>query len=107
MKLIWKLSRVLPVSPLSASRASRPAACGPRDQLDRRLIPSAFVIPIVWIILTLLRGAVIDAYPYGFIYVVHLGYAMAIVNVLVIVLIGIAICFLLIGVDRIARRWST
>ena len=83
------------------------AACGPRDQLDRRLIPSALVIPIVWIILTLLRGAVIDAYPYGFINVVHLGYVMAIVNVLVIVLIGIAICFLLIGVDRIARRWST
>ena len=82
------------------------AAVGPRGWLDRRLIPATLVIPIVWIVLTVIRGAVIDAYPYGFINVVHLGYAMAAVNVLAIIVLGIAICFLLIGIDRLARRWS-
>ena len=82
------------------------AAVGPRGWIERRLIPSALVIPIIWVVLTLIRGAIIDAYPYGFINVVHLGYPLALLNVLVILILGIGICFLLLGVDRLARRWS-
>ncbi|MGI9186196.1 MAG: Pr6Pr family membrane protein [Gaiellales bacterium] len=82
------------------------AAFGPREWLRRRLILPALVLPIVWVIFTLIRGAIIDAYPYGFINVVELGYAMALINVGVILLIGIAICFGLIGIDRLARRWT-
>jgi hypothetical protein len=82
------------------------AACGPRGWLQRKLIPATLVIPIVWVIFTLLRGAVIDAYPYGFMNVVDLGYAMALINVGVILLIGIALCFALIGIDRLAQRWA-
>ena len=82
------------------------AIFGPRDWLERRLIPAALIIPIVWVIFTLARGAIIDAYPYGFINVVELGYPMVVVNILAIVVFGIAICFALIGIDRLARRWS-
>ncbi len=82
------------------------AVFGPRGWLHRGLILPALVIPIVWVILTLIRGAIIDAYPYGFINVVELGYPMALINVGVILLIGIAICFALIGMDRLARRWT-
>lgn len=82
------------------------AAFGPRGWLRRGLILPALVIPIIWVILTLIRGAIIDAYPYGFINVVELGYAMALINVGVILLIGIAICFGLLGIDRLARRWT-
>ena len=82
------------------------AVFGPRGWLHRSLIPAALVIPIIWLLYTLIRGAIVDAYPYGFINVVDLGYPMAIVNVLVIVALGIGICFLLIGIDRLARRWS-
>lgn len=82
------------------------AAVGPRGWIHRRLILPALIIPVVWIALTLLRGAVIDAYPYGFINVVQLGYPMALLNVFVILLMGIGICFALLGVDRLARRWS-
>ena len=69
--------------------ATATEVAAPRGWLDRRLIPPALVIPIIWIVLTLLRGAVVHAYPYGFINVVELGYAMALVNVLVIVALGI------------------
>jgi len=78
---------------------------GPRGWLERGLIPAALVIPIVWLAFTYARGAIIDAYPYGFINVVELGYPMALVNTLAIVLFGIAICFALIGIDRVMRRW--
>lgn len=81
-------------------------AFGPRGWLERGLIPTALAIPIAWLVLTYARGAIIDAYPYGFINVVELGYPMALVNTAVILLFGIAICFALIGIDRVARRWS-
>lgn len=82
------------------------AVFGPRGWLHRGLILPALVLPIIWVILTLIRGAIIEAYPYGFINVVDLGYAMALLNVGVILLLGIAICFALLGIDRLARRWT-
>lgn len=82
------------------------AIFGPRGWLERRLIPAALVLPLIWVAYTLVRGAITDAYPYGFINVVELGYPRVIINVLVIVLFGIAMSFALIGIDRLARRWS-
>ena len=82
------------------------AVFGPRGWLRRRLILPALVLPIIWVGFTLIRGAFINAYPYGFINVVELGYPMALINVGVILLIGIAICFALLGIDRLARRWT-
>lgn len=79
---------------------------GPRGWLRRGLILPALAIPIVWVVLTLIRGAIIDAYPYGFLNVVDLGYPLALANVLVILAIGIALCGALIGLDRLARRWA-
>ena len=81
-------------------------AFGPRRWLERGLIPAALVIPIAWLAFTYARGAIIDAYPYGFINVVELGYPMALVNTLAIVVFGIAICFVLIGIDRVMQRWG-
>ena len=79
---------------------------GPRGWLERGLIPAALVIPVVWIVYSMLRGAVVDSYPYGFMNVVHLGYPLALIDLAVILLIGIALCFALIGLDRLARRWA-
>lgn len=79
---------------------------GPRGWLRRGLILPALVIPIVWVVVTLVRGAIVDAYPYGFLNVVDLGYVLSLVNVLVILAIGVALCAGLIGLDRLARRWS-
>ncbi|MGI9116417.1 MAG: Pr6Pr family membrane protein [Gaiellales bacterium] len=79
---------------------------GPRGWLTRSLILPTLVIPIAWVVATLIRGAIIDAYPYGFMNVVELGYPLALFNVLVILLIGIGLCVALVGVDRLARRWT-
>lgn len=82
------------------------ALVGPRGWVRRELILPTLILPIVWLAYTLIRGAFTDAYPYGFINVVDLGYLMALINVGVILLIGIALCFALLGVDRLARRWT-
>ena len=82
------------------------ALFGPRGWLERRLIPATFAIPIAWLVLTYIRGAFTHAYPYGFINVVELGYPMTLINCLVVVLVGVVVCFALIGIDRLARRWS-
>ena len=82
------------------------AIFGPRDWLSRQLILPALVIPIVWVVFTIIRGAVVNAYPYGFLNVVKLGYPMALLNAVGVLVVGVAICFLLIGIDRLARRWS-
>lgn len=79
---------------------------GPRGWLGRSTILPTLYLPIGWVVLTLVRGAIIDAYPYGFLNVVALGYGMALLNVAVILAMGIALCIGLIGLDRLARRWS-
>ncbi len=37
---------------------------GPRGWISAKLIMASFILPLSWILLTLTRGAIIDAYPY-------------------------------------------
>jgi hypothetical protein len=77
---------------------------GPRGWIAWRTIPEALVLPIVWIVCTLLRGAVIGGYPYPFIDVVKLGYGQVLVNVIAIAVIGVVIAAALLGIDRLLAR---
>ena len=77
---------------------------GPRGWLTWRTLPAALVIPIIWVVYTLLRGAVIQAYPYPFINVVKLGYPTVLMNVAAIAVFGLAIGAVLLGVDRLLAR---
>lgn len=79
---------------------------GPRDWLSRRQILPALVIPVVWVVFTMIRGAIINAYPYGFLNVVKLGYPMTLLDIVGVLIVGVVVCFFLIGIDRLARRWS-
>jgi len=80
------------------------ALVGPRGWISVRLIPAALILPLGWVAYTLVRGAIIGAYPYGFLNVVDLGYAMALVNTGVILVFGIVICLALVGIERVAAR---
>ena len=79
---------------------------GPRRWMTPRAIPLAIVVPLVWIGYTLVRGTVISAYPYGFINVINLGYATVLINITGVVVLGIAVCLVLWGVDVAVSRWS-
>ena len=79
---------------------------GPRGWLDLRLVLPSLVIPLVWLVLTLLRGAVISAYPYPFIDVVSLGYGRVAVNVAGVLVVGVVVALVVVGVDRVLSRRS-
>jgi hypothetical protein len=80
------------------------AVAGPRGWLRAGLIPRALILPLGWLAYTFVRGTLVDTYPYGFINVVQLGYGMALVNTGAILLIGVVLCFVLVGIERIASR---
>ena len=53
---------------------------GPRRTTTRRVAALTLVFPLCWCVLALVRGAVIDFYPYPFVDVRELGYARVLVN---------------------------
>lgn len=74
---------------------------GPRPRLGLRTIGLALVWPICWLVVTLVRGAIIDWYPYPFLDVTALGAAPVVV---MCVLLTIAVVGLL-GLMGLADRF--
>ncbi len=78
---------------------------GPRGWIDRRVLLGSFVLPILWLVYALVRGAVIGAYPYFFINVVTLGYGTVLLNLAGVLLLGLVIALVLWALDRwLVRR---
>lgn len=50
-------------------------AFGPRNQIDRTDLLGFLFVPLVWLVYTLVRGAIVDWYPYPFIDVTAHGCA--------------------------------
>ena len=77
---------------------------GPRGRIDRRTVASCFAIPGVWIVYMLVRGAVVDAYPYPFVNVDAHGYGSVAVTLVVILLFGLVLALAFWGIDRLLTR---
>ena len=72
---------------------------GPWGQMDRRTVLWAFVWPALWIGYTLAHGAVTDWYPYPFLEVFRLGYAVVARNTVLVLVVAVAVALLLMWVD--------
>lgn len=68
-------------------------AFGPRDRVGRADLGPFLVIPVFWLVYTLVRGGFVDWYPYPFIDAGELGYAVIAVNAVVIsvLMLGLAV----------------
>lgn len=77
---------------------------GPRGQFRVSTVFAALVLPIAWALLTLVRGATIAAYPYGFINVAQYGYGSVLVNIVAVAVLGIVVGFVFLGLDRLLSR---
>jgi hypothetical protein len=77
---------------------------GPRGWINWRIIGASLIIPIVWLVWALARGAVIGAYPYGFLNVAKFGYGTVLINVAGIVVFAIVLCLIFWGIDSLIRR---
>jgi hypothetical protein len=79
---------------------------GPRGWVDLRTVLLSLLIPLGWLAYTLVRGAVIDAYPYDFLNVYELGYATALGNVGGVLVFGLVVAAALWGIDVALTRWQ-
>jgi hypothetical protein len=83
------------------------AVWGPRGWISRREVPLALVVPLAWIVWMLARGAVVDAYPYGFANVEDLGYASVATTLLMILVFGLLVAAAYWGLERLLSRRTT
>ncbi|MGN9909071.1 Pr6Pr family membrane protein [Phytohabitans sp. LJ34] len=67
---------------------------GPRPRVTWRVVGWAFAWPAAWVAYTLVRGAATDWYPYPFLDVTDLGYAVALRNVAGVLAIALAVAAL-------------
>jgi hypothetical protein len=74
---------------------------GPRKWISWKIIFSSLLIPIIYILYTFARGAVIGKYPYGFINVFELGYVGAIVGTGVVLVLGLFIFLIYFIIDKL------
>ncbi len=80
------------------------AVWGPRGWISARLVPLALVVPLTWIVWMLARGAVVDAYPYGFANVTELGYGTVSLTLVTILVFGLLVAAFYWGVDVLISR---
>jgi hypothetical protein len=73
---------------------------GPRGLTNRRVMWLSLLFPVLWLAFTLIRGAIIDWYPYHFIDVVHLGYVRTVINCLWVALLTLAVAAGATALDR-------
>ena len=77
---------------------------GPRGWVSWRTVLGALVIPLAWVAVMPLQGAFVRAYPYPFVDVAVLGYAAALVNIVGILVLGLAMAAGLLGLERLLVR---
>lgn len=67
---------------------------GPRPRLRLTTVPAAFVLPVIWIAVTFLRGAIVDWYPYPFLDVTQIGLPAALRNAALILVGALVLAFI-------------
>jgi hypothetical protein len=79
---------------------------GPRGWVNRRIVGLAVVFPVLWLGYTLIRGALVEDragrnfYPYPFLDVVEHGYAVVLLNVLLVAALFFALALGALAADR-------
>jgi hypothetical protein len=53
---------------------------GPRGKTSSRIVKLSVIFPVCWLAFTLIRGAILDFYPYPFVDVDRLGYGKVLIN---------------------------
>lgn len=77
---------------------------GPRGLINLKVIGASLVLPTLWAVFALTRGAIIGAYPYPFLDVATNGYASVIGFIGQIVVIAVVLALILLAIDGLMRR---
>jgi hypothetical protein len=77
---------------------------GPRREFCWLTVLLSTLLPLTWILWMLARGAATGTYPYDFINAKALGWSTALSNLGGVLLLGIAVAFVFLGLDRLLAR---
>lgn len=77
---------------------------GPHGRIGGRVVVLSLLVPLGWLGVTLLRGPLLDWYPYEILDVPRMGYAGVGVYVGVIIAAYVVLALLLWGLDRLLSR---
>jgi len=78
---------------------------GPRGRAERSDLGPFLVVPLVWLGYTLVRGAVVDWYPYPFVDVGEHGYLVVALNCVLVAALMLALALGAVALDRrLAQR---
>ncbi|MFY9331321.1 MAG: Pr6Pr family membrane protein [Candidatus Nanopelagicales bacterium] len=77
---------------------------GPRGWINAKVVAYSFVLPVAWLIYALIRGAIIDAYPYPFLDVIANGYGTVFINVIGIIIFALILNLIFWGIDWLYER---
>lgn len=80
------------------------ALFGPRGLVDRAVVVLSLLYPVLWLLFTLVRGALIGWYPYPFLDVGVLGYPQAALNCLLVAALFLVLAGAVLGLDRVLAR---
>jgi hypothetical protein len=81
---------------------------GPRGYLQRRHVVQMLTYPLLWVALTLVRGAIIHIYPYDFVDVAANGYVAVIVTIVALLAAAGGLAAAAVSFDRRSTmRYST
>jgi len=80
---------------------------GPRELTSARAVRWSLVFPVCWLAFTLIRGAMVNWYPYPFIDVTKIGYGGAILNCVWVSLLLLGLAAAATAVDRGLGRRGT
>jgi len=75
--------------------------CGPRALFSAGKIPQFYIIPIIYLLYTLVRSSVIKQWPYAFLDEASLGWAKWLITVAMIIVFGLVIIAILLPIDRL------
>ena len=82
------------------------ALAGPCGGISWATLGRALLIPVAWVVYTLVRGSFTHQYPYGFVNVWRIGYAQVTINIVAILIGALLFMALFAGADRLIRKAS-
>ena len=80
------------------------AAAGPRSRFPFSHTFTVFIIPITYLVYTLVHGAIASVYPYGFFNVIKYGYASVLMLMGGVIVGGYVVALIYYGVERLRSR---
>jgi len=79
------------------------AAYVPKATLKWNIFPW-LIFPIIYAVYTLIRGALVNYYPYPFMDAGKYGYERVMINIAVLILVFVGLSFLLVAIGKVTRK---